>query len=149
MSFEPNVKVVNPSDVDVLWGHIQIRGFSKGTYIKITPAADDTTDENGVDGEVVISMTNDQRADFEFTLMKSAKANLELSLARNEGIQARRVLIMPLVVRDGNGNALYEADNAWIKARPENEISSEVTSYKWTLRVAHLNSIEGDLLFPQ
>jgi hypothetical protein len=146
--FEPNVKVYNPADHDFSWGHIIIKGFAKGTFIKVTPAADDTEDENGVDGEVMVAMTNDQRADIEFTLMKSSATNLELSLARNQGIQAGRVLIMPMALRDGNGNAVYEGDNTWIKARPENEIASGVTSIKWMLRVAHLNSIEGNLTLP-
>lgn len=114
-------------------------GFADGEFIRIEQEADDFTDVVGTDGEVARSKSNDRRATITVILMQTSSGNQALSALSNlDRITPNGAGIAPLLIEDGNGDALYTASSAWVMKPPDVSFDREATSREWTIRVGDL-----------
>lgn len=134
------VKTYDADQVSLTVGGFSIdSGFADGEFIRIEQEADDFTDVVGTDGEVTRSKTNDRRATITVLLMQTASGNQALSALSNlDRLSPNGAGISPLLIQDGNGDALFEAASCWVQKPPDVAFDRTGVTREWTLRVADL-----------
>lgn len=141
-----SLKIFNADEVTMAFGPVLIEsGFADGEFCRIEQEADDVLDVVGTDGEVAASRSNDRRATVTFVLMQTASANDGLSVLSNLAKTAPGMAggVYPLLIKDRNGRAIYEAQNAWIMKAPDVSYDRTATSREWTVRCANLVRVDG------
>lgn len=141
-----NVKVYTSDEVVIVFGPVLIEsGLDEDDFVEVTQDSDDVEDVCGCDGEVSISRTNDKRADIKIRLMQTSDHNDALSILSNLIRTAPGMTggVVPFVLKDRNGRALYTAQNAWVKKPPDPVYGKKVKNREWTLRAAHLIRVDG------
>jgi hypothetical protein len=135
-----------PDEVIISLGPVIIdSGFADGEFIRIEQESDDTEDVAGTDGEVTVSRTNDGRATITFLLMQTSIANDGLSTLSNLTRSAPNMAgaIVPLLISDPNGRALFEAANAWVARPPDRSYDRTPQANEWKIRCAKLVRFDG------
>lgn len=145
-----SMKIYNADEITVVFGPVIISsGFADGTFVEIEQESDDFTDVVGAAGEVTRNKTSDRRATVTLTLMQTADANDALSVINNLDRNTDGAAgVNPLVIRDRNGRALYEAEQAWIQAPPTATFDREATERAWVIRCANLVRFDGGNVGP-
>ncbi len=140
------VKVYNGDEVTIAVGPVLIEGgLADGEFCRIEEESDITEDVAGTDGEVAVSRTNDQRATLTIMLLQTAAANQGLSVLANLARSSPGMAgaIVPSVVSDQNGAALFVAENSWVRRAPDVSFDRTATSREWQVRQAHLVRNDG------
>lgn len=133
-------RVYDASEVSVIIGAVEVdAGFADGEFLRIEQETDDFEDVVGTDGEVTRSKTNDRRATATLLLMQSSASNQALSALSNlDRETANGAGIVPFLVRDRNGDSLYEAQHCWIQRPPDVGFDRTAGTREWAIRIAHL-----------
>jgi hypothetical protein len=140
----PSFKVYDPDQVTVSFAGQNITGWADGEFVRIEQETDNFSDVVGTDGEVVRSKTNDRRATITFLLMQTSDSNDVLSaLANNDLANSGGEEVNPFVVKDLQGRAIFQAENAWISKPPDVSFDREATAREWTLRCDSIVRLDG------
>lgn len=133
-------KTYDAKEVSVIVGGIQIdSGFADGEFCRIEQETDDFDDVVGTDGEVTRSKTYDRRANVTILVMQSSKSNQALSALSNlDRTAPNGAGIVPVMVRDRNGDSLYESQHGWIKRPPDVSFDRTATPREWLIRCGQL-----------
>jgi hypothetical protein len=120
-------------------------GFADDEFLRIEQETDTTTDVAGTDGEVAVSRTNDYRATITILLLQTSDANLGLSVLANLARSSPGMAgaIVPSLVRDRNGAALYTAANSWVQRPPDAAFARAAGTREWAVRCARLIRVDG------
>jgi len=140
------VKTYNPDEVSIAIGPVLIEsGFAEDEFIRIEAEADDAVDYAGVDGEVTVTRSNDRRATLTVILQQTADANdgLNVLSAAFRTAPAGVGGIFPIVIRDRNGRAVYQGNNAWVLRPPDAAFGRSPGTREWKIRIAHLARVDG------
>lgn len=138
--------VYNSDEVLVVMGPVTVQGGrGDDEFCRIEPESNIAEDVVGVDGEVVVSRTNDGRHTITITVLQTALANNGLTILANLFKTAPGALggIVPFLVKDLNGAALYTAENAWIQKEPDVTYSRAAGTREWEIRAAQLVRVDG------
>lgn len=141
--------IYDPDKVTVSFAGQTINGWADGEYVRIEQESDDFSDTVTTDGNVTRSKTNDRRATVTFILLQSSLSNEVLSYIRNAGINGfdtdgnEATGVGALVIKDLNGNSIFQAENAWISKPPDISFDREPGSREWTIRCAQLVRFDG------
>lgn len=147
MALKKKVKVFDPGNTTIIWGPVLFDGFGQDDMVTITQEEDDTSDEAGVDGEVTIVKSNDTRTTVEVVLAQTSDTNGQLSTIRNIGLKSPSMegAILPMVIKDLNGETAVEGDNTWISKPPDRTLGKTPNSITWTFRMAHVDRSDGGI----
>lgn len=99
--------------------------------------------KSGADGEVTRSKTNDRSGRLRIKLMASSESNDILSGFAQTGENAPGSDLIPWMVKDGSGRAIYSAEQAWIEKRPTRSFGQQVGSMEWVLPTDNLFAFDG------
>lgn len=132
-------------EVTIVVGPVLIDdGFADGEFVRIEQESDDFTDVAGSSGEVARSKTLDRRATITIILLQTAAANDALSVISNTDREtAGGAGVVPMMIRDRQGRALYTAENVWIMKPPDVSLDRGATSREWVLRTDNLVRFDG------
>lgn len=120
-------------------------GFADGEWLRIEQESDDFSDVVGTDGFVTRSKTNDRRAGITIILMQTSPSNAFLSALSNLDKSAPNGAgIVPMMVRNRQGLALYTAEHAWIMRTPDISLDREPTAREWGMRCAKLVRLDAN-----
>jgi hypothetical protein len=139
------MRVYDASEVSIAIGGINIEaGFADGEFLRIEQESDDFSDVVGTDGEVTRSKTKDKRATATILLMQSSQSNQALSALSNlDKTAPNGAGVVPFLVRDRNGDSLYESQHCWIMKGPDVSFDREATAREWTIRIANLERFDA------
>ncbi len=140
------IKTWMPDEIAISLGPVILNsGFAEDEFIRIEQETDDTEDVVGVDGEVVVSRTNDRRATLTVILMHTSDGNdgLTTLLGLTRTAPGMAGAIQPLLIKDLNGRAVYTAQNAWVAAGPPVSYARKATPREWKIRIANLVRVDG------
>lgn len=141
-----SVRFYNSDEILVSVGPVICEtGFGEDEFVRIEQDSDDTEDVVGVDGEVVVSRTNDRRATVTIILMQTSIANDGLTTLSNFVRTAPGMVggVGPFIVKDLIGRALYTAQNSWVAKPPNVSFAKKATPREWKVRVANLVRNDG------
>lgn len=136
--------IYDPKDVTVILGSVIVNGFADGTFVSAAMREDAFTLAVGADGDAGRAKSNDRSGAVTFTLLQTAKANALLTalhvadLASSNGAG-----VVPLLIRDNQGNTLVTAQKAWIKRHPTTEFGKEISNREWEIETDSLVIFNG------
>lgn len=136
-------KQYNPNEMIFTFAGLSIKGFSNENFIAIARTTPATSDSVGAGGEVTVEIINDNRKQITLTLQRTSKDNALLTVLFQAQRLADQVLFSPLTVKDGLGNDLHTAPEAWIMNEPDADYGAESGTREWLFGAADMKSIHG------
>lgn len=112
-----------------------------GVTVKVTRRSDQTTDEVGGNGDVVVSVNNDQRGDIEIELMPSSPSIDVLTQLALEFPNTRR--FVTVAVNDLTGRSKANSAQAWVKKIADKDYAAASSNVTFSLVCARLNTTPG------
>lgn len=135
-------RTYDPKQVVVIFGGRQVRGYADGTFVEVVRDEDMFSLYVGADGESTRAKSNNKSGSVTVTLQQSSPSNDELSeLALADELGNAGVL--PLLVKDGSGRALFTAEQAWIQKMADSAFGNETETREWVIRTGELIPFVG------
>ena len=127
---DSTIRTYDPAEVQVIIGAVIGYGYADGTFIKIVRDGNAFEKKRGADG--TIDRVNKNATDFsvEFTIKRTSPLNAILA-GLLVADQASNAGVFPLTIKDGSGNSLFEAPQAWIEKDPDQEYSDSLGNNTW------------------
>lgn len=138
----PAVKTYDPKMVSIAWGSIIISGYADGTFVNVTRSSEAFTKKRGAGGDVERVNKNAFDHTVEITLLQTSSTNTALSAALAAD-QLGNVGVLPLTIKDLNGQTLFTAPQAWISQDPALEDGDDTTNRTWTFETGPSVSVIG------
>jgi hypothetical protein len=136
------VKTYDPKKVSISYGGINIDGFAEGTKVTVDFNEDAWTLQVGVDGDGTRTKSNNRSARVTIQLMQSSDSNAALT-ALMETDRATNAGALPLLVKDGSGTSIHQAEGAWIVKSPASEYAITAGAREWILETDIMVSFVG------
>lgn len=127
--------------VIVTFGGKVATGLADGDFFKVTFADDFINRTMGTDGLGALSLSYNESADFELSLLASSPFNDYLSAVFQD--QRNGILGLPLLARDTGGTSLHTAAQAYITKMPDKTYSRNVATIVWALGTTNCVSFIG------
>ena len=128
-------------NVNVIWGIIEIEGYSEGDdVVSIVSDKDQFTKKIGVKGDVARSQTADNSCTITVKLLQTSVSNKLLMAAYNADRETGAGTA-PLVVNDKETGETYVVNNAWITKLPDITRGENVNDMTWTLHGDFLTGV--------
>ena len=137
----PNMQLYSADQVLVSFGPIMLNTGGRGpdTFCKVERNEDSFKRKAGADGEQVRSRTLDWSGKVTITLMQTAPQNAALqAILLADEASPNGSGILPLFIKDYNGNALWAAPEAWITKPAGSEMAAEAGTREWVFECAKL-----------
>lgn len=136
------MKSFNPLQVSVIVGTKALTGWAAGSFVTVSMDEDAFAKKVGTDGEVTRSKSNNNTGSITITLDQASASNAYLSgLALLDRASGGGVI--PVLIRDANGETLISAESAWVKKMPDVEYSNESLDREWVLDCGSLEYFVG------
>lgn len=136
------MRTYDPGQVQVLVGGNIMSGYADGTFVVVERDEDAYSKHSGTDGDVSRAKTNNKTGTMTLTLAQTSLSNDILDAIRladelsNSGV-------VPVMMKDGSGNTLLFAAEAWVRKMPSSEYGNEITDREWVLDLAKLDGKIG------
>lgn len=138
------MKVFDPAQFPIVFGGVQMQGFSENTMAKFEFDGESFSDVVGVDGEVTRSKNMDRRAKLTVSLMQTSDTNDLLSAMYNAGrLGTNGSDVAALRVEDLNGRLVITGAEAWIMDTPKPTYGKSGSEYEWVIRIANCEAFFG------
>ena len=137
------VKTYNLGAVDVIFAGIPFEGFADGTVITVARNNPMSSDLVGGDGEGARAMSNDRSGSVTVVLMQTSATNLALSAIAKADEDSGGQGVFPLMVKDGSGLSVAQAETAWLEKIADAEYGRELTNRTWVIKTDNLDSVIG------
>lgn len=140
----PQTTVYEFDRVAVNHGPILIDGFAEGDSISIDRDAVSFTYQVGNDGKVTRSKVLNRCTKITLRLMQRSDANTKLSaLHEADRIGINGVGIVPTMVADLSGVAVYAAAQSWIEAPPQVTFGQDSGTREWVIVCPTVARLDG------
>jgi hypothetical protein len=137
-----SVKSYNAGEVSIVLGSIIFEGFADGTFVTVARDNPSFNSIVGSDGEGARAKSNDRSGTITCTLLQTSATNALLSeVIRQDELSGSGVL--PLMVKDGSGLSVAEAETAWLEKPADAEYAREITNREWVIKTDNLNQFVG------
>ena len=133
----------DPKKVIVLFGGVEITGFAEDSMIKVKPMSEGSSSIVGAHGDVVRTISPDNRHEVTLSLLQSSASNdvLAVIYQRDKSVGDG---VLPLVIKDLSGRMTFVDSQAWIVNNPEVNRTNDAADggQEWIIHTA------GGILFP-
>jgi hypothetical protein len=136
------IKTFDPANYSLIIGPHIVEGFADGEFMNLSFQDDDWEHVSGADGEEMRVKKNDLRAELTMTLLQSSASNDYLSTLRSTD-QASGAGVVPMLLKDNNGNSVAESIGCWVKRAPDMANSKSPSNREWVLQVYRCNVFIG------
>lgn len=136
------MRTYDPGQVAIIAGPFNVQGFADGTFVTVEKDEDAFTLQMGTDGEGTRSKSNNDSGTITISLMQSSPSNADLSSLHQADL-LNGGGIFPLMIKDGSGNSLYSAEQAFIAKFPSAEFGREAGPREWVIKTDKLIVFEG------
>lgn len=125
-----------------VFGNQEILGFADGDVIKVARSKPVFTTKVGAKGDVTRVRTADKTGTIMITLQAGAASNDYLAglISADESSGSS---ILPIMIKDLNGNFLVTAEKAWITKYPDETRGEDGPSREWEIFCAELIMVSG------
>jgi len=118
-------------------------GWAPDEFITAEPVSDSVDDEVGTDGEVAVSVSNDNRWDVTIKLMQTSVHNKVLEQLWNVRKRSSGTLgLFPFLLRNKNTGETLTSTDAYIKAPPSLSYGKKSGVREWKIRLT-----QGELVY--
>jgi len=136
----------SPDDIIIVVGEENFEGKGEDEFCRITFVSDIAEDKTGVDGEVVVCLTNDWRADVTLTGAPGTPFNDYLSTLGNllKNRQPGCFKFFKLIDK-ASGRTVFTSPNSYVNKFPEVIFGKQPGDREWNIRCPHLNGVLGGM----
>lgn len=136
------VATYDPKDIIVTLGGVPLSGFADGTFVTVSRSGDSFSKSTGADGRTSRAKSNDKSGELALVLAQTSLSNDVLSamLAADEASGAG---VVPLMVKDVRGAALWFSPSAWIRKPADGGYGKEISDREWMIDCADLQAFVG------
>jgi hypothetical protein len=129
----------SPDQFLVLFGPIKIEGYADDTFIEVGRKTPTYNSSAGADGEVVRNRSLDKRGEIKLTLKQTSPtcALLDALLVADE-IAPNGASILPVMVKDNSGNAVWSGVEAWVTEPAKTKGAKNAGDREYLIEVAKL-----------
>lgn len=137
-------KYFDPKQMPIVFGGVQMEGFSESTMAKFEFESESFGDVVGVDGDVSRSKNMDRRAKLTISLMQTSPTNDLMSAMYNAGrLGVNGADVAAVRVEDLNGRLVIAGAEAWIMDTPKPTWGKTAQEYEWVIRIANCDAFFG------
>ena len=134
------MKQLDPKLYQLVVGGVPISGYSDDSMIKVSRLEDAWNLTVGADGEGTRTKTNNKSGQIEISLKQSSASNAHLSsLALADELE--NAGLVPSMVKDGNGNSIYMAEQSYVKKHADAELNKTATDRVWIIETDALQML--------
>ncbi len=137
------VKRYNPKAIIFTWAALEFKGFAAENFISIERTTEAASSTVGAGGETTVETLNDRRKQITLRLTRSSPDNGKLSAIFQTQQLTGDIFIAPMTIKDGLGNDLHVAPEAWIMDEPDAEYTAESGIREWVFEAANMKSVHG------
>lgn len=137
-----SVTTYDPKKCIVIFGGLEIAGFSEDSIIELEPLGDGIKSFVGCDGETARSIDPNQNWKATITLMASSSSNDALSVIHTADLSTGTG-ILPLLFKDLSGTTTFYASQAWITQKPNITREKELGECEWLLETGPADVLVG------
>lgn len=132
----------DPLAVKVIFNGIEVRGFKKGTFVKVSRSTPTWSVQESADGEVTRIRSRSKLGMMEITLTAQSSTNRDFAtLVKSDELNGDAVGVAS--VRDLNGNDLHTSQAAWLVAPADAEYGEDPGDRVWKLQCTELDTFSG------
>ena len=125
--------------VTVIFGVVKIDGYAPDSFVKVERNEDAFSLKIGADGEPVRTRSLNKSGKVTLTLLQTSKTNpLLQALELADELSNNGVSVLPVMVKDSGGNALWVAAEGWITKPAATEAARESGTREWVIECAKL-----------
>jgi hypothetical protein len=137
-------KLQNPKKLTFIFAGISVETFASDEFLKITKKSDAFASSVGANAEVTREQINDERADIELTIPRTAGENGAFTAIHEaDKLSGNGSGVAPLLIKDELGNDIHTAKECWIVRAPDATYSTKSTNNVWKFEASNLISIHG------
>ena len=126
----------DPSDVSISVGGIHtVSGYVDGTFVNIVNNTKPVQTQRAMDGTIERLYTRDEGYTITVTLAQTSVSNNILSTIYNVD-KVTRMGKVPLIIKDGQGQSIFFAADAWISKAPDVSFGKEMQTREWQFETA-------------
>ncbi len=126
----------DPSDVSISVGGIHtVSGYVDGTFVNIVNNTKPVETHRAMDGTTERLYTKDEGYTVTVTLAQTSVSNNILSSIYNID-KVTRMGKFPLIIKDGQGQSVFFAPDAWISKAPDVVFGNEMQTREWQFDTA-------------
>ncbi len=133
----------NPGEISFTWAALNFTGMADDDFISIERTTEATSSSVDARGNVVVQTINDDRKQITLRLIRNSKDNAILSGIYQTQRTTGNVLIAPMTIKDGLGQDLHVAPEAWIMNEPNADYGAETGIREWVFEAAKMTSFHG------
>lgn len=124
---------LDPGAVDFIYGPVKLKGFAKGSMIKIAQTEDSFNLIVGTDGEAARSLNYNDVTIVTASLLQTALANGALSGLHSLDKLSGGGAIQPLLIRDrSSAGQMFACSSAWIVKPADQDWDAQATNRDWS-----------------
>jgi hypothetical protein len=132
--------VYSADQVLIVWGALQITGPGPDTFCKVERNEDSFKFKAGADGDGVRSRMLNHSGKITVTLLATSPTNALLQAAVLADEASPNGILLPAMVKDYGGNALWTAAAAWVTRPANGEMAAEAGTREWVFECARLEA---------
>ncbi len=136
------LKNYSPKDVSVIVGGHIVSGYADGAFVSVARNVDLFAVTIGADGEGTRTKSADRSGRFTITLKQTSESNAVLA-ALNQADELNNGGLVPVIVRDSQGNSLHTCEQAWIVKAPDAGYGKDLENREWVLETHSLTTFSG------
>jgi len=136
------VKTYDAGQFILIFGGVSASGLNDGVFAVASRDEPAFTNGSGSDGEGWRAKSNNRTGTIVVTLLQTSLANdgysaiAALDEASGDGVS-------PILLKDGSGRTLIQADTAWIEKYADSEFARDISTREWTFKTDRLNTFVG------
>jgi len=132
----------DPQQIKVIFKGVEIKGFKKGSFVKVTRSTPTWSKQVGADGEVTRVRSRDKTGTIEVTLVAASPSNQQLAdIMKSDELNGDG--IGTASVRDLNGLDKHTSEKAWLITPPDAEYAEDAGERVWKLDCTELDTYSG------
>jgi len=135
----------NLEDVYLTVNSVLITEYADGDAITIEYDEDDTVENQGTHGSVMVAERPNNIASLTFTVKQGSPVNGFLWNLRRQK-RGQVAFSFPIMCNDNRGEALISAAQAWIKKPPSLAYGTEPGDREWTMKISTPDIRDGENL---
>lgn len=133
----------SPKDVVITYAGRILTGLVEDSFVEVSRDTDSFSDEVGADGEVVRTLSSDQRGIIRVVLQQTSMSNDVLASLVAAGEQRLGPDVHPVQVKHIRGASLYGGAEAWVRKPTDATFANAPEGRTWEIRVAKLQTFTG------
>lgn len=132
----------DPLNIKIIFKGVEVRGFKKGTFVKVSRTTPTWSIQESADGEVTRVRSRSRTGTIEITLIAASSTNKDFAqIMASDELNGDGVGVAS--VRDLGSNDKHTSEEAFLIQPPEAEYAEDAGERMWKIQCTNLDTFSG------